>query len=61
MSVAGWFIVLLALVGANVPFLKHRLSAEVNPVRGTGSHAGVVLRRAPDKSPARSRTLGRSE
>jgi hypothetical protein len=32
MSAAGWFIVLLALVGANVPFLNQRLFAVV-PVR----------------------------
>ncbi|WP_206953037.1 DUF2818 family protein [Trinickia acidisoli] len=29
MSAAGWFIVLLALVGANVPFLNQRLFAVV--------------------------------
>jgi hypothetical protein len=48
MSMAGWFIVLLALVSANVPFLNQRLFAEVNPVRWTGSHVGRVLRRAPE-------------
>jgi hypothetical protein len=48
MSAAGWFIVLLALVGANVPFLNQRLFAEVNPLRWTGSHARRVLRRAPE-------------
>ncbi|BAN23491.1 DUF2818 family protein [Caballeronia insecticola] len=32
MSAAGWFIVLLALVGANVPFLNQRLFAVV-PLR----------------------------
>jgi hypothetical protein len=32
MSAAGWFIVLLALVGANVPFLNQRLFA-VAPLR----------------------------
>ncbi|MGF6605044.1 hypothetical protein P3T23_009805, partial [Paraburkholderia sp. GAS448] len=44
------FIVLLALVGANVPFLNQRLFAEVNPVRWTGSHAGGVLRGAARNS-----------
>ncbi|MGF6466042.1 DUF2818 family protein [Paraburkholderia youngii] len=29
MSAAGWFIVLLALVGANLPFLNQRLFAAV--------------------------------
>ncbi|MDR5738109.1 MULTISPECIES: DUF2818 family protein [unclassified Caballeronia] len=29
MSAAGWFIVLLALVGANIPFLNQRLFAVV--------------------------------
>jgi hypothetical protein len=29
MSAAGWFIVLLALVGANLPFLNQRLFAVV--------------------------------
>ncbi|HTR05681.1 MAG TPA: DUF2818 family protein [Paraburkholderia sp.] len=37
MSAAGWFIVLLALAGANVPFLNQRLF-------------GVVPLRAPKKS-----------
>ncbi|WP_250451786.1 DUF2818 family protein [Caballeronia sp. ATUFL_M2_KS44] len=32
MSAAGWFIVLLALVGANIPFLNQRLFAVV-PLR----------------------------
>ncbi|MGF6758221.1 hypothetical protein P3T16_005642 [Paraburkholderia sp. GAS42] len=48
MSVAGWFIVLLALVGTNMPFLNQRLFTEVNPVRRTRSYAGRVLRRAPE-------------
>ncbi|MGF6782353.1 hypothetical protein P3T21_007594 [Paraburkholderia sp. GAS334] len=48
MSVAGWFIVLLALVGTNMPFLNQRLFAEVNPVRWTRSYTGRVLRRAPE-------------
>jgi Na+(H+)/acetate symporter ActP len=30
MSAAGWFIVLLALVGANLPFLNQRLFAVVS-------------------------------
>ncbi|CAE6817045.1 hypothetical protein R75461_05922 [Paraburkholderia nemoris] len=47
MSAAGWFIVRLALVGPNVPFLNLRLFAEANPVRWTENHAGGVLRRAP--------------
>ena len=34
MSAAGWFIVLLALVGANVPFLNQRLFAVV-PLKAT--------------------------
>jgi hypothetical protein len=34
MSAAGWFIVLLALVGANVPFLNQRLFG-VAPLRAT--------------------------
>lgn len=41
MSAAGWFIVLLALVFANVPFLNQRLFAVV-PLRlaePTGRHA----------------------
>jgi len=41
MSAAGWFIVLLALVGANVPFLNQRLFAVV-PLRlpaATGARA----------------------
>ncbi|CDY73397.1 Probable transmembrane protein [Caballeronia glathei] len=29
MSVAGWFIVLLALVGANLPFVNQRLFAVI--------------------------------
>ena len=37
MSAAGWFIVLLALTGANLPFLNQRLF-------------GVVPLRAPKKS-----------
>ncbi|MFC6142290.1 MULTISPECIES: DUF2818 family protein [Paraburkholderia] len=37
MSAAGWFIVLLALAGANLPFLNQRLF-------------GVVPLRAPKKS-----------
>ncbi|HKR38951.1 MAG TPA: DUF2818 family protein [Paraburkholderia sp.] len=37
MSAAGWFIVLLALAGANLPFLNQRLF-------------GVVALRAPKKS-----------
>ena len=34
MSAADWFIVLLALVGANVPFVNQRLFVEVNPCAG---------------------------
>jgi hypothetical protein len=47
-STAGWFIVLLALAGTSMPFLNQGFFADVNPVRWTGSHAGVVLRRAPE-------------
>ncbi|KND61437.1 putative transmembrane protein [Candidatus Burkholderia verschuerenii] len=37
MSAAGWFIVLLALVGANVPFLNQRLFGVVPvPLRDPG-------------------------
>jgi hypothetical protein len=43
MAVEGWFIVLLALVGVNVPFLNQRLFADVNRVCWTGSHTGGVL------------------
>jgi Protein of unknown function (DUF2818) len=45
MSAAGWFIVLLALVGANVPFLNQRLFAVV-PIH----LASKVGRRAPKKN-----------
>jgi uncharacterized membrane protein len=39
MSAAGWFIVLLALVGANVPFLNQRLFGVVPmPLRETAGH-----------------------
>ena len=45
MSAAGWFIVLLALVGANLPFLNQRLFAVV-PIH----LAGKAGRRAPKKN-----------
>jgi hypothetical protein len=39
MSAAGWFIVLLALVGANVPFLNQRLFGVVPvPLRDPGNN-----------------------
>jgi hypothetical protein len=39
MSAAGWFIVLLALVGANVPFLNQRLFGVVPmPLREAAGH-----------------------
>ncbi|PMS18742.1 DUF2818 domain-containing protein [Trinickia dabaoshanensis] len=41
MSAAGWFIVLLALVGANVPFFNQRLFAVV-PLRA--AHKSAWLR-----------------
>ncbi|ACR29656.1 DUF2818 family protein [Burkholderia glumae] len=42
MSAAGWFIVLLALAGANLPFLNQRLFAVV-PV-GAGTRKSAWLR-----------------
>ncbi|CAG4916420.1 DUF2818 family protein [Paraburkholderia gardini] len=43
MSAAGWFIVLLALVGANLPFLNQRLFAVV-PVKLKAAKKSVWLR-----------------
>jgi hypothetical protein len=40
MSAAGWFIVLLALVGANLPFVNQRLFSAV-PI-GTGKKNGWI-------------------
>jgi hypothetical protein len=34
MSSAGWFVVLLSLIGANLPFFNQRLFAVI-PLRGT--------------------------
>ncbi|AXE98974.1 DUF2818 family protein [Paraburkholderia hospita] len=42
MSAAGWFIVLLALVGANLPFLNQRLFA-VMPLKATKKSAWLRL------------------
>jgi uncharacterized membrane protein YhaH (DUF805 family) len=42
MSAAGWFIVLLALVGANLPFLNQRLFAAV-PLKAAKKSAWIVL------------------
>jgi hypothetical protein len=43
MSAAGWFIVLLALVGANVPFLNQRLFGVV-PLRLRAAKKSAWLR-----------------
>ncbi len=45
MSAAGWFIVLLVLVGANVPFLNQRLFGVVPVPLGTADG-----RRSPRKN-----------
>ncbi|MGN6666406.1 MAG: DUF2818 family protein [Trinickia sp.] len=42
MSAAGWFIVLLALVGANVPFFNQRLFAVV-PLPATKKSAWLRI------------------
>ncbi|WP_133650581.1 DUF2818 family protein [Paraburkholderia flava] len=42
MSAAGWFIVLLALVGANLPFLNQRVFAFV-PVGATKKNAWIRI------------------
>ncbi|CAD6554141.1 DUF2818 family protein [Paraburkholderia sabiae] len=42
MSAAGWFIVLLALVGANVPFLNQRVFGVV-PVRAARKSAWIRI------------------
>jgi hypothetical protein len=42
MSAAGWFIVLLALVGANLPFLNQRLFG-VMPLKATKKSARVRI------------------
>ena len=42
MSAAGWFIVLLALVGANLPFLNQRLFG-VMPLKATKKSAWIRL------------------
>ncbi|AUT68852.1 MULTISPECIES: DUF2818 family protein [Paraburkholderia] len=42
MSAAGWFIVLLALVGANLPFLNQRLFG-VMPLKATKKSAWLRL------------------
>ncbi|MBW8835935.1 MAG: DUF2818 family protein, partial [Burkholderia sp.] len=42
MSAAGWFIVLLALVGANLPFLNQRLFAAV-PLKAAKKSAWVRI------------------
>lgn len=42
MSAAGWFIVLLALVGANLPFLNQRLFG-VMPLKSTKKSAWLRL------------------
>ncbi|MGN6652920.1 DUF2818 family protein [Trinickia sp.] len=42
MSAAGWFIVLLALVGANVPFFNQRLFALV-PLRAVKKSAWIRI------------------
>ena len=41
MSAAGWFIVLLALLGANLPFFNQRVFALV-PLRAGGKPPGRV-------------------
>jgi Na+(H+)/acetate symporter ActP len=42
MSAAGWFIVLLALAGANLPFLNQRLFGVV-PLRGAKKSAWIRI------------------
>ncbi|QCP48794.1 DUF2818 family protein [Trinickia violacea] len=42
MSAAGWFIVLLALVGANLPFLNQKLFAVV-PLKATKKSAWIRI------------------
>lgn len=42
MSAAGWFIVLLALVGANLPFFNQRLFG-VAPLRATKKSAWLRI------------------
>jgi hypothetical protein len=42
MSAAGWFIVLLALVGANLPFVNQRIFA-VAPIRAAKKIAWIRL------------------
>ena len=42
MSAAGWFIVLLALVGANLPFLNQRLFGVV-PLKATKKSAWIRI------------------
>ncbi len=42
MSAAGWFIVLLALVGANLPFLNQRLFAAV-PLKAAKKSAWIRI------------------
>ncbi len=43
MSAAGWFIVLLALVGANLPFANQRLFAAI-PVSSKSGKKSVWIR-----------------
>ncbi|WP_109481705.1 DUF2818 family protein [Paraburkholderia sp. C35] len=42
MSAAGWFIVLLALVGANLPFLNQRVFGFM-PLKGTKKSAWIRI------------------
>ncbi|WJF91579.1 DUF2818 family protein [Paraburkholderia bonniea] len=42
MSAAGWFIVLLALIGANLPFLNQRLLAVV-PLKTPKKNAWIRI------------------
>jgi hypothetical protein len=42
MSAAGWFIVLLALVGANLPFANQRIFA-VAPVKAAKKNAWIRI------------------
>ncbi|KQR85966.1 hypothetical protein ASG35_24915 [Burkholderia sp. Leaf177] len=42
MSAAGWFIVLLALVGANLPFANQRIFA-VAPIKATKKSAWIRI------------------
>jgi Na+(H+)/acetate symporter ActP len=42
MSAAGWFIVLLALVGANLPFVNQRIFA-VAPIKAAKKSAWIRL------------------